>query len=288
MNNFIGKDGFFWWIGVVEDRNDPLGLGRVRVRMFGHHTDNLNELPTDALSWALPCLAPNGTMTDGTPLIGDYAFGFFTDGASSQAPVIIGVFPGIPKNGPNFSKGFSEGTFYPVGEPTTSRLHRHENIANTAIGYHNAKLDTNVPTASGGTWSEPASQYNARIPYNRVTETESGHVFELDDTPGYERIHLNHKANTFFEIAPDGSKVTKVVGKNYEVYLSDNNVHVKGTCNITIDGNANLYVKGNVVEKVNGNVTQTVGGNFNSSVSGNYTLNVGGDIFVTGKTINLN
>jgi hypothetical protein len=280
MKNFIGKDGFFWWLGVVEDRNDPLGLGRVRVRMFGHHTDNLNEVPTTDLSWALPCLAPNGTMTDGTPLIGDYAFGFFTDGASSQSPVIIGVFPGIPRNGPNTSKGFSEGTFYPVGEPTTSRLHRHEYIDKTPIGYHNSKLDKNIPTASGDTWSEPASQYNARIPYNRVTETESGHVFELDDTPGHERIHLNHKANTFFEIAPDGSKVTKVVGKNYEIYLSDNNVHVKGTCNITIDGNTNLYVKGNVVEKVNGNVSQTIGGN--------YTLKVGGAVVINGATINLN
>ena len=259
MNNFIGKDGFFWWLGVVEDRNDPLGLGRVRVR---------------------PCLGPNGTMTDGTPLIGDYAFGFFTDGASSQAPVIIGIFPGIPRNGPNTSKGFSEGTFYPVGEPTTSRLHRHENIAQTPIGYHNNSLDTNVPIASGGTWSEPASQYNTKVPYNRVTETESGHVFELDDTPGYERIHLNHKANTFFEIAPDGSKVTKVVGKNYEIYLSDNNVHIKGVCNVTIDGNTNLYVKGNVVEKVNGNVDQTVGGN--------YTLKVGGAVVINGSTINLN
>ena len=272
MKNFIGKDGFYWWLGVVEDRNDPLGLGRVRVRMFGHHTDNLQEVPTETLSWALPCLAPNGTMTDGTPLVGDYAFGFFTDGMSSQAPVIIGVFPGIPKNGPNPSKGFSEGSFYPVGEPTTSRLHRNEKISQTPIGYHDAHLDTNVPTASGSSWSEPKSQYNAKIPYNRVTETEAGHVFELDDTPGHERVHLAHKANTFFEIAPDGSKVTKVSGNNYEIYLSDNNVHVKGVCNITVDGNANIYVKGNTVEKVDGN----------------YTLNVTGDIAMNGKTINLN
>jgi hypothetical protein len=94
----------------------------------------------------------------------------------------------------------------------------------------------------------------------------------LDDTPGAERIHLHHKANTFFEIAPDGSKVTKVVGDNYEVYLSDNNVHIKGVCNITVDGNANLYVKGNVQEKVDGN----------------YTLNVAGDIVMNGSTINMN
>jgi len=52
MNNFIGKDGFNWWYGVVEDVNDPAKLGRAKVRIFGHHTDNLAELPTKDLPWA--------------------------------------------------------------------------------------------------------------------------------------------------------------------------------------------------------------------------------------------
>ena len=98
------------------------------------------------------------------------------------------------------------------------------------------------------------------------------HVFEMDDTPGAERIHLNHKANTFFEIAPDGSMVTKVQGDNFQIYVKDNNVHIKGTCNITVDGNTNLYVKGNVKEKVDGD----------------FDLDVTGDIRMNGKTVNIN
>ena len=39
MNNFIGKDGFNWWVGVVENRMDPLKLGRCQVRIFGYHTE---------------------------------------------------------------------------------------------------------------------------------------------------------------------------------------------------------------------------------------------------------
>ena len=33
MDNFIGKDNFTWWVGVVEKRDDPLGLeiGRAHV-----------------------------------------------------------------------------------------------------------------------------------------------------------------------------------------------------------------------------------------------------------------
>ena len=56
MNNFIGKDGFNWWVGVVENRMDPLQLGRCQVRIFGHHTENKQLLPTSDLPWCLPQL----------------------------------------------------------------------------------------------------------------------------------------------------------------------------------------------------------------------------------------
>jgi Gp5 N-terminal OB domain len=290
MQNFIGKDGFYWWMGVIEDRDDPLGLGRCRVRIFGHHTENIQMLPTDHLPWALPLISPNSTMTNGTGLVGDYAFGFFSDGLASQAPLLIGIFPGIPQKDQNKSEGFFEGTHYPVGEPTTSRLFRNENIANTVIGAHNSNLDKGVATADGNTWDEPASEYAAVYPYNRVTQTESGHVFELDDTPGAERIHLSHKANTFMEIAPDGSKVTKVSGKNYEIYLSDNNVHIKGTCNITVEGDANLLINGNCTAQasvwdVTGDVNLT--GNLNTTGKVTAKGNISSSADVIAGTISL-
>ena len=40
MSGFMGKDGFVWFVGVVEDRQDPQKLGRVRVRCLGHHTED--------------------------------------------------------------------------------------------------------------------------------------------------------------------------------------------------------------------------------------------------------
>ena len=40
----MGKDGFQWFVGVVEDRNDPKYLGRVRVRCLGHHTEDKNKI----------------------------------------------------------------------------------------------------------------------------------------------------------------------------------------------------------------------------------------------------
>ena len=35
---FQGREGLKWWTGVIEDRNDPLFLNRVRVRIYGAHT----------------------------------------------------------------------------------------------------------------------------------------------------------------------------------------------------------------------------------------------------------
>ena len=54
MNIFAGKNGFVWFQGVVEDRNDPLQLGRVRVRCLGFHTEDKQLIPTEDLPWAYP------------------------------------------------------------------------------------------------------------------------------------------------------------------------------------------------------------------------------------------
>lgn len=125
-----------------------------------------------------------------------------------------------------------------------------------------------VPTV-GGMWIEPETKYAPVFPYNKVTETESGHLQEFDDTPYAERISTTHRSGTFEEIHPNGSKVTKVVRNNYKIVMSDDNVCIMGDCNITVQGNASLYVMGNHDVKVDGNYTVQVGGNYNMHVGGN-------------------
>ena len=85
---------FVWWQGVVEDRGDPLKLGRVRVRILGYHTDSKQEIPTNTLPWATPSqpitsASINGIGTSPTgPVEGTWVFGFFRDGENAQEPVI--------------------------------------------------------------------------------------------------------------------------------------------------------------------------------------------------------
>lgn len=93
-HDFMGKDGFFWWIGVVEDRNDPLKLGRARVRVFGYHTSDQTLLPTEDLPWALALTPLNNPHGVKSPEESSWVLGFFLDGQIGQQPVMLGVLPG--------------------------------------------------------------------------------------------------------------------------------------------------------------------------------------------------
>ena len=53
-------------------------------------------------------------------------------------------------------------------------------------------------------WTTMSNPYNARYPFNRVNQTESGHVIEIDDTPNGERINIQHMSGSFIEMHPDG------------------------------------------------------------------------------------
>jgi hypothetical protein len=96
---------------------------------------------------------------------------------------------------------------------------------------------------------EPQSAYRARYPFNKVLRTEGGHVVEIDDTPGSERIHIFHKSGTYSEIDNTGRKVDKVVGDSFEITLGNKTVHINGNVNILVEGTYTLESKGNMTLK---------------------------------------
>jgi hypothetical protein len=53
------------------------------------------DLPTKDLPWALPIYPINNSKSFSAPRLGDWIVGFFMDGESAQAPVMMGVLPGI-------------------------------------------------------------------------------------------------------------------------------------------------------------------------------------------------
>ena len=118
-SNFIGRDGFRWWVGQIPPEKfhggqiNGAGWGnRHKVRIMGYHPYNTVELPNEDLPWA-QCLLPttSGTgaanQSSSTKISpGDIVFGFFLDGDNGQIPVIMGCFgrtdqvPDIAESGP--------------------------------------------------------------------------------------------------------------------------------------------------------------------------------------------
>ena len=139
-------------------------------------------------------------------------------------------------------------------------------------------------------WVEPESAANTSnppiYPYNNITQTESGHSYEMDDTPGRERIRLQHRTGTFIEMHPNGDEVHKVYGDGYEITIKDKNILIKGKMNITVEGDAYINVKGDKIEQVDGNYELLVKGNYTQTVEkqtymasqGDTTLVAGGSI----------
>ncbi len=276
--DYAGLNGFIWWVGVVEDRKDPLKLGRCKVRIVGWHSADKMSLPTEKLPFAQAMLPLNNPHPY-APKESDMVMGFFLDGENAQQPVMMGVMPSIPLapadnqapyNDPRTQeeidlapvKPNETANGYPrlVDEPVTSRLARNETANTSSV----VSLKKERITANNTSSVEREPYYNAEYPYNKVYESESGHALEFDDTRDNERVHLYHRAGSYMEYGPDGSLVERVERDKFSVTVGNESVLVKGDVSITVEGDVTMQV------------------------NGNYDLNVTGDIKVNGATINLN
>jgi len=245
----MGEEGFRWFFGIVEDRDDPKKIGRLRVRIFNVHPFTSSgepdkvDVPTDHLPWAIPVnsiisagildsskdgvgLSPTGIM------LGTTVFGFFADGNECQTPIILGTSAGI------------------VGSEEDNELPK------SAIGINSAgslKSSKQISAASPFP-GEPSSPYSAKYPYNKVLRTESGHLIEVDDTVSKERIHIMHKSGTYVEIDQAGQVVIKSVDNRFDVTTKDSNVYVGGDVNVRVKGNVNMLVDGTYTLESKGNM----------------------------------
>lgn len=163
-----------------------------------------------------------------------------------------------------------------INEPDTHRLAR--GIYNgTIVPIKESKRDLGVPIAlDDTTFNQPSIPYGAKYPFNHTYESESGHIQEFDDTPGYERTHRYHRTGTFEEIDSHGTRVTRIVGDNYEIIDQNGCIHIMGESNLTVDGNVNIFCRSDANIEVSGNAKMEVGGNYDIGVVGDMTVAVGG------------
>lgn len=162
-------------------------------------------------------------------------------------------------------------------EPEINRLARGV-IKDTVVPLKQSKRVVGVPIANnGGFWDQPPVPYGTKYPYNNVMETESGHLEEWDDTPGYERMHRYHRTGTFEEIDANGTRVVRVVGDQYTIIDRNGFISIEGTANLTVDGNVNIFCRSNANVEVAGSAEMKVGGNFNVGVARDMNIAVEGN-----------
>lgn len=193
----------------------------------------------------------------------------------------------------NSSQGFRDPhRKYPlkrrIHEPETHRLARGI-IRETVVALKESQRVRGVATAlDGRPWDQPNVPYGAKYPYNHVRETESGHIQEFDDTPGYERIHTYHRSGTFTEIDANGTQVNKIIGDGYFLMERNGYIYIAGDANVTVTGNVNIMCQSDANIEVEGSAEMRVGGNFDIGVARNMNIAVEGDFSVWANgTMNL-
>ena len=214
-----------WFQGTVVDIDDPLKMGRIKIKeLVGQDKEN-----PDNLFWCHVIMPPTGANAKGVGVAAvglnknSKVFGFRVD---SKLSYIVGSFP------------------YAVDDNDHS-------LSRQARGVGPVKKEYIEELG------EKKTEYAAKYPYNKTVTTESGHVLELDDTPKAERIHVYHKSGAYVEIFPDGSIVTKSMKDSVSVTMNDHSISVvkgdlqivanEGKIQINSDGDIDLVSKSGVV-----------------------------------------
>ena len=116
----------------------------------------------------------------------------------------------------------------------------------------------------------PASEY----PYNQVRETITGHVTEIDDTPGRERMLFKHATGSGVDMRPDGTVIINTRYNRIEITGNDQKVIVQGDGDIHYHGNLKLNVSGDMDVEVGGNYNLKVHGDKREDIRGSYQQKV--------------
>lgn len=265
-NNDIYEMGgeFIWWVGQVVSRDDPLAIGRVRVRIPNDH-GTPDEIADDDLPWARIMMPANkaSTLVEGGNAVGQspvgvingsVVMGFYADGREKQLPIVMGSLPGAP-----LSVDVS-GDTNPFTTPTDMPFEAKgiKTALDTPIGFE-------PPFALLGA---TGSAY----PYNKVEVTESGHIMEFDDTPGRERIAIRHRSGAYMHFDVNGDKVDKtptnkwdIVGKNRLDYIGENWV-------MFANGSLVLSAEGSILMQATESISISAGKFL--TISSGYTMSI--------------
>lgn len=245
--------------GSVEDVDDPDKFGRVRVRVFNIHTV---DIKTEDLKWSICLQSTSSTSIAGVGLsptglsVGSFVFGVFTD-TDKQDFLVLGTYCGAKDvnlmatgTGPSEAVGIKN-----------------------KISHHHA--------------DEQSVDYTkVKYPKNVIYQSRSGHVIEVDDTEGGERINILHRSGSNIEIMADGSIQMHSVKDMVHVVEGDYKLRIVGDSDIKVDGSQNAIIGGNSDTTISGSEKETISGSQTTSVSGMSTINTGAQTLTVNGVFN--
>jgi len=299
----MGKDGFNWFVGVVEDRQDPQTLGRLRVRCLGYHTEGLDKLKTEDLPWAHvmnPITSATVSGLGQSPLgavEGSWVVGFFQDGSDAQQPIIIGTLPGVPSELPDTGskRGFQDavnGAYPKYKETDVNRLAVNSQSVDTsgrsADVEDNPHSSLTIRRADRTTSIGRAdfNQVDLRVANAGEPDTlpgDDGTEFDEPKTPYAAQYPHNHvyesESGHIREIddTPNAERIHErhATGTGYEIHPDGTKVTRVKKDNYTLtSGDDFAHIRGNSSTTVNGGVRVFVNAD-GSTDNNNYTIQVG-------------
>jgi len=305
MAEFMGKNGFQWFVGVVEDRKDPQTLGRLKVRCLGYHTEGLDKLPTADLPWAHvmnPITSATVSGIGQSPLgavEGTWVVGFFQDGADAQQPIIIGTLPGKPTELPDTDskKGFMDAVngAYPKYKDESDVNRLAVNSLSVDTSGRSADVETNPHSTltirrADRTTSIGRADFNevdlgvANSRTGTITLSgDDGTAFDEPKTPYNAQYPYNHvhesEAGHIREIddTPNAERIHErhMSGTGYEIHPDGSKVTRVKQDNYTLTtGDDFAHIKGNSSTTVDGGIRVFVNAD-GATTDGHYTIEVG-------------
>lgn len=320
--NYAGLDGFVWWMGVVESRQDPMGLGRCRVRIFGWHSASLSDIPSEHLPWAHPVFQA-GNPAFSTPKESEMVFGFFADGRNAQVPMIMGIIPHYAVDQADGNNGFNDvrplDTIKVAPKKVVSRTYKTDgtgitigeaNTANTEVLEslrHPTAKEMNKPSITGLARNSLVTDhviYSRRTKGSVFIKTANSMRFK-EPNPAYSPKYPYNNAfesesghSLEFDDTPGDERVTLAhrsgsfmeyypTGTKVEEITKNNFKIVMSDDHVHIMGKAFVTIDSDVYIRSAGDIYLESGNDLNVKVSGQMNLSVGEELNVRAKTFNL-
>ena len=306
----MGLDGFSWFVGVVEDRNDPDQLGRVRVRCVGLHTEDRTQLPTDDLPWAHvmhPITDPSMHGMGNSPSFlveGGWVVGFFRDAEALQQPIIMGSLPGVPSEPANFKNGFNDPRHaesdvpynyspetkdeygpYPLGQQKDTN-DKSKGVYSRDSGHTNGESDTNrlargsVAETHGGLIRRRDIR-KTEVPTANSTTTwnqphPKSHAKDADPyyTAKYPLNHVYESESGHIQEIDDTPTGERLLRQHKTGTYEE--IQPKGDKVVQVVGDNYEIIAGSNFVSVKGDVNLTIDSNCNTYIKGNWNIQVDG------------